>query len=94
LDEPPNTRSDVDHALSTSSAMSSTRSIDVDIREAARRSRQSKQKRNRSAQMMLGEYVPGTGPGALNEHYWLRPDMLQRQIDEARRRYDDARPTR
>jgi hypothetical protein len=30
----------------------------------------------------------------LNEHYWLRPDMMQRQIDEARRRYDDARPTR
>jgi hypothetical protein len=94
IDVTPDGRSDVDYALSTGLAISSRRSMDVNIKEAARRSQQSKAKRNQSAQLILGGTVPGTSPGALNEHYWLRPDMLQRQIDEGGRRSGDSQPSR
>ena len=91
IDADQDTRSNVDNALSMGSAISSPQSIGVDFNEAARRLQQARLNRKQGARVNLGEQVPGASPGALNEHYWLRQEMLQRQLDEAGRRYSEAR---
>jgi hypothetical protein len=87
-------RSDVENALSIGSAISSPQSIGVDFNEAARRLQQTRLNRKHGARVNLAEQVPGAGPSALNEPYWLRQQMLQRQLDDAGRRYSEARPPR
>ena len=77
-----------------SPAVAPPKSIGVDFNEAARRLQQARLTRKQGARVNLGEQVPGASPGALNERYWLRQEMLQRQFDEAGRRYSEARPPR